>query len=143
MGAFHSLPSTILPPLPKLLHGAQTQTKMADGQEVSLWARFSHVAPPLTIEVSFHRQMASPIVPATTTGHLHSAAKFLSDVAKWDGTSQGIIRTLTTAFEADDYGDHIKNLKALNITTQSYIDNLDKVDSYPILRQRTRFITIW
>jgi hypothetical protein len=87
--------------------------------------------------------MDLPPVPVTPTGQSHSAAKFLSDVAKWDGTSQGITRTLTTAFEAGDYLNRVKNLEALQIDPRSYIDNLDKVGSYSILRERTQFITIW
>ena len=68
---------------------------------------------------------------------------YLRDVAEWDGTSQGITRTLTAAFEAGDYLDRVKNLKTLEINPQLYIDSLDKVGSYPTLRQSTQFITIW
>ena len=99
--------------------------------------------PLLMLEVLFRRQLDLPPVPATPTGQSHSAAKFLDDVAKWDGTTLGITRTLTNAFEAGDYLYRVKNLEAIQINPRSYIDNLDKVSSYPILRQRTRFITIW
>ena len=81
--------------------------------------------------------------PVTTTSHSLSASISLLKVANWDGTSQGIAQTLTAAFEADDYPYLVKNLKELDIDPQSYIDSLDKVSSYPILRERTQFITIW
>jgi hypothetical protein len=81
--------------------------------------------------------------PVTTTGHSLSASIPLLKVANWDGTSQGIAQTLTAAFEADDYLHLVKNLKALDIDPQSYINNLDKVSSCPILRERTQFIAIW
>jgi hypothetical protein len=81
--------------------------------------------------------------PVTTTGRSLSASISLLKIANWDGTSQGIAKTLTAAFEADDYLYLVKNLKELDIDPQSYIDSLDKVSSYPILRERTQFITIW
>ena len=54
------------------------------------------------------------------------------NVARWDGTSEDINRTLVAAFEAEDYVDCIKNLRAQNIDPLSYIDSLDKVGSYLI-----------
>jgi hypothetical protein len=67
-------------------------------------------------------------------GHPLSAAVSLVKVANWDGESQDIDRVLTTAFEANEYLDCIKNLRALNIEPLSYINGLDKVSSYLILK---------
>jgi len=72
--------------------------------------------------------------PATTlfsssNGHVPPSCRqhSLVKVADWDGTSQESGQVLTTAFEANDYLDCIRNLKARNIDQLWYINNLDKV----------------
>ena len=56
----------------------------------------------------------------------------LRGIANWDGKSQGIVQVLAGAFEAGDYLDCVKNLRALNINPLSYINKLDEVSSYLI-----------
>jgi serine/threonine protein kinase len=80
------------------------------------------------------------ITPNTDGGeasHPLSAANFLKKVADWDGNSPDIDQTLAAAFEADDYLDCIKDLKAQNIEPLSYVNGLDKVSSYSILNRCT------
>ena len=55
-------------------------------------------------------------------------------VANWDGKSQDITQVLATAFEAEDYVDCIKNLQVRGIEPLSYINSLDKVRMFPVLR---------
>lgn len=75
----------------------------------------------------------SPVpVPAPTTTQAVSASIYLVKIANWDGTSQDIKQVLTTAFDARDYLDCIKDLRARNIEPLSYINNLDKVCSRSI-----------
>ena len=64
-----------------------------------------------------------------------SASIYLKKVANWDGTSQDINQALVAAFEAKDYLDCIKDLRARNIEPLSYINGLDKASSYSIPRQ--------
>jgi len=68
-------------------------------------------------------------VPVATTTQTVSASISLIKVAKWDGKSQDITQVLTTAFDAKDYLDCIKDLPARKVDPLSYIDNLDKVSS--------------
>ena len=56
-------------------------------------------------------------------------------IAGWDGMSQGIGRVLGTAFEAEDYLDCVEDFWPQDINPPSYINNLDKVSSYPVRRQ--------
>jgi len=70
---------------------------------------------------------ATPPVPATTTVGSSSAAISLKEVANWDGESQEIHKALTTAFDAGDYQDCLKDFKKLNIEPLSYVNKLDKV----------------
>lgn len=75
-----------------------------------------------------------------------SASIFLQKIANWDGTSQDINQALTTAFEADDYRDCIKNLRARDIEPLSYINSLDKVSLHFAPNRHdynTMFIIIW
>jgi len=65
-----------------------------------------------------------------------SAVTSLIKVVSWDGNFQDISRELTTAFDAEDYLDCIKNLRARNIEPAAYINNLDKVSSCLILKHR-------
>ena len=76
-------------------------------------------------------------------GAIPSASVFLEQVANWDGKTQDVYRALTAAFEAADYLDCIKNLRARNIDPPSYINSLDKVSSYSILVHRAWFVTVW
>ena len=57
-------------------------------------------------------------------------------VANWDGESRDIGQALTAAFQADDYLECIKNLRARKIEPLSYINNLDKVSSCSIPTHR-------
>ena len=50
-------------------------------------------------------------------------------VANWDGKFWDIGQVLTAAFDANEYLDCIKNLRALDIDPLSYINNLDMVSS--------------
>jgi hypothetical protein len=79
--------------------------------------------------------------PVMTMGHSLSAATFLRKVADWDGNSPNIDQMLTAAFEADDYLDCVKDLKAQNIDLLLYINSLDEVSSYSIQKQRAWIIT--
>jgi len=76
------------------------------------------------------------------TGESASASKFLRKVANWDGRSQEIHQALTAAFDATDYLECIKDLRAIRIEPQLYINNLDKVSPYSIPKRLVRFITI-
>ena len=58
-----------------------------------------------------------------------SASTSLMKVANWDGKSRDIGQVLTAAFDANEYLDCIKNLRALDIDPLSYINNLDMVSS--------------
>jgi hypothetical protein len=66
-----------------------------------------------------------------------SASASLIMVVDWDGASQDIEQALVTIFEADDYPDIIKNLKAQHVDPISYIDNLDKVGSHSTPKRHT------
>ena len=68
-----------------------------------------------------------PPVPDLATTQAISASISLIKTVNWDGMSQDIKKLLTTAFDAKDYLDCIKNLRELNIEPLSYIDSLDKV----------------
>ena len=70
--------------------------------------------------------------PAPMGTHTVSASTSLIKVIDWDGESQDIKKTLTTAFEAKDYLDCIKDLRAQNIEPLSYINSLDKVGTYTL-----------
>ena len=72
-------------------------------------------------------------VPVPMTTQAVSASTPLIRVANWDGTSRDIKQALTAAFDAKDYLDCIKNLRARNIEPLSYIDSLDKVTPCLIL----------
>lgn len=56
-----------------------------------------------------------------------SASISLAKIVNWDGKSRDIRQTLTATFDAEDYLNCIKNLKAQDIEPLSYIDSLDKV----------------
>jgi len=71
--------------------------------------------------------MSSVTVQMTTQAV--SASISLARVVNWDGTSRDLRQILTAAFDAKDYPDCIKNLKAQDIEPLSYIDSLDKVGS--------------
>jgi hypothetical protein len=73
------------------------------------------------------------LAPVQMTTQAASASISLIRVVDWDGTSGDIKQVLTAAFEAEDYLDCIKNLRARNIEPLSYIDSLDKVGSCSIL----------
>ena len=59
-------------------------------------------------------------------------------LSKWAGTSQDASQVLAAAFEADDYLECIKDLRARNIEPLSYINSLDKVSPPSIPRHHTR-----
>jgi len=73
--------------------------------------------------------MQRPPIPVPETSQVVSAAIHLTKIVNWDGTSQDIKQVLTTAFEAKDYLDCIKNLRAQDVDPLSYINSLDKVGS--------------
>ena len=80
---------------------------------------------------------AAPPAPAVTTGRSLPAAIFLRMVANWDGNSPDIGHVLNAAFGADGYPDCIRDLKAQHIDPLSYINSLDKVSLYLILKRRS------
>ena len=80
---------------------------------------------------------ATPLAPVVTADRPFSAAFFLRIIADWDGVFQGIDQVVTIVFGADGYLDCIKDLKAQNIDPLSYINNLDKVSLYLILKRHT------
>ena len=79
-----------------------------------------------------------PPLPSTTPASIS-----LKEIANWDGSSEAIYEVLTTAFDAKDYRDCIENLPERGIDQVSYIDNLDKVRLFSILRQHYWFLTVW
>jgi len=82
---------------------------------------------------------SSPVPVATAAGST-SAAISLKEVAKWDGKSQEIYKVLTAAFDAEDYPECIKDLRAREIEPLLYVDNLNKVGS--VSQPLARFVTI-
>ena len=78
-----------------------------------------------------------PPLPLTMTSQADSASISLKAVADWDGSSQAIYGVLAAAFGAHDYLDCIKNLPKRGIDPESYINNLDTVRLFPILRQHS------
>ena len=76
------------------------------------------------------------------SGTIPSASIFLKRVANWDGKTQDIYQTLAGAFEAVDYLDCVRNLRAQNIDPMLYINSLDKVSSYSILLHQAWFVMI-
>jgi hypothetical protein len=86
----------------------------------------------IRVEIPSETPNATPPAPVVTPGHSVPAATFLRKVADWDGNSPNIDQVLTAAFEADDYLDCVKDLKAQNIDPLSYINSLDKVSWYLI-----------
>jgi hypothetical protein len=75
---------------------------------------------------------ATSPAPVMTMGPSLPAATFLRKVAEWDGNSPDIDQVLTAAFEANDYLDCVKDLKAQNVDPLLYINSLDEVSSYSI-----------
>jgi len=72
-----------------------------------------------------------------------SASVLLMKISNWtSGTSQDVSQVLVAAFEAGDYLDCIKDLRARNIEPVSYINSLDKVGPHSVLKHRIRSITI-
>lgn len=66
-----------------------------------------------------------------------SAPTSLIKIVNWNGISQDIEQVLIAAFQAKDYLDCIQNLRAHGIDPGSYINTLDKVDSYFISARHT------
>ena len=85
---------------------------------------------------------ATPYITTTTTVGSASAAISLMEVANWDGKSQEIHKALASVFDAMDYLECIKNLRARQIEPRLYINNLDKVSSHPTPKYLTQFIAI-
>jgi len=75
---------------------------------------------------------STPPGPVATTAGSVSASNYLIKVARWNGRSQEIHEALTAAFDAEDYLECIKDLRARRIDPVSYINNLDKVSSFSI-----------
>lgn len=74
----------------------------------------------------------------------NSASIPLKAIADWDGVSQvtDVHQVVNTAFEAGDYRDCIKDLRARGINPEPYVNNLDKVWVYFVSRLRTQFLKI-
>jgi len=85
---------------------------------------------------------ATPPDPVATTGESDSASISLKKVANWDGRPQEIHTVLTAAFDAKDYLECIKDLRARQIDPSSYINNLDTVSQNSVSKRLARFITI-
>ena len=62
--------------------------------------------------------MASQTVPAPL---------WLNNILNWDGNCPDTEQMLTTAFEAKDYLECIKDLKKRGVEPKSYINSLDNV----------------
>jgi len=79
---------------------------------------------PSSVENTIRRGVQPPVptIPRST-----SASILLMKISKWAGTSQDVSQVLTAAFDADDYPDRIRDLRARNIEPLSYINGLDKV----------------
>ena len=78
------------------------------------------------INLEIHRRCKSP-PPDNMPSEIPSASVFLEQITNWDGKAEDICQALTAAFEATDYLDCIKDLRARNIDPSSYINSLDKV----------------
>jgi len=87
----------------------------------------------LSVGKTIQREIRRSPTPVPTASQAVSAATYLIKIANWNRTSQDIKRTLTAAFDAGDYPNCIKNLKAQCIEPSLYIDSLDKVGSCSIL----------
>lgn len=87
--------------------------------------------------------MAGEILPLTMASQTNSASASLEKVANWDGKSQDIYQVLITAFEAKDYPECIKNLRAIGVDPKSYINSLDKVCLHLTLGQHAQLLTVW
>jgi len=72
--------------------------------------------------------MQGPLPPLPVATSVSSLIK----VVNWDGESQDIYWVVTTAFDAEDYLDCIRNLRERGIDPVPYINNLDKVSSHSI-----------
>ena len=86
-----------------------------------------------------------PPPPLTMATQADSASVPLREIADWDGVSQDldIHRVVTTAFEAEDYLECIKNLREREIDPESYINNLDKVCVCSISTRPAQFLRVW
>jgi len=73
------------------------------------------------------REIQRPPIPVLAATQAVSAANYLIKIVDWDGTSQDIEQVLTAAFDAKDYLECIKDLRARNIEPLSYINSLDKI----------------
>ena len=67
---------------------------------------------------------------------------WLNNLLSWDGNPPHINQLLTTAFEAEDYLDCIKNLKERGIEPLLYINKLDNVCPRFISTHRTQPLTV-
>jgi len=83
------------------------------------------------------QDMEEPVAIADT-----SASALLVKLSNWTGTSQDVSQVLTAAFEAEDYLDCVKDLRARNIEPLLYINSLDKVSPQSVSKYHIRPITI-
>ena len=77
-------------------------------------------------------------IMGSKNGSTTTASTFLMKVANWDGESWDIDQMLTAAFNAGDYLDCIKDLRARQIEPLSYINNLDKVRLHSVQKRPLR-----
>lgn len=78
--------------------------------------------------------LSIPIIPI----HKLSTPALVRRIAHWNGGSpQEIGQVLTTAFRAEDYSAHIRDLNGRGIDTQSYINSLDQVSPRSTQARRT------
>ena len=68
-------------------------------------------------------------VPAMEITQAVSTSILLNKVTHWDGSPHDIKQVLNAAFDAKDYSDCIRSLRAQDIDPLSYINSLDKVCS--------------
>jgi len=90
------------------------------------WDNGGETFPDLTVRPIVKSITSSKNDPTT------SASIFLRKVANWDGKSRDIDTALTAAFDAKDYPECIKDLRALRIDPSSYINNLDTVSPHSV-----------
>lgn len=104
-----------------------TQVKVSYSHLLSMEVQAS---PPLS-ERRILQAVQQSGVPALPTHQPAAASAPLMKIANWDGKSR-IDQALIAAFEAMDYLDCIKNLRARQIEPQLYINSLGGVSPYLI-----------
>jgi len=120
---------------------------MGNGESTSPLTQLDTSAPPIEVELHPHIsggeegdaqppiKAEPPNPPVDFDLGIVSASIPLKKITDWDGTSQDIDQALIAAFEASDYLKILSDLWLRNINSDLYINNLDKVNLYPVQRR--------